>query len=103
MRAARAEHDAARRAAATAETALSDAQRALADARAAAEAEFVFHPSATPPAAAPTPLPAVPAEALPAVGALHRHGGRRLLVVRTWQQVPQARLDADRLGAELVV
>lgn len=103
VRSARAAHDTARRAAAGADAAWADAQRALADARAAADAPLVLRPRAEASAPAPAPLPPVPAEALPAVGALHRHEGRRLLAIRTWHQVPQARLDAARLGAELVV
>jgi hypothetical protein len=78
------------------------------DARAKEEAEpFVFRPPPRPARAgrkqAPTPGPVlIPKEPLPGRGVLWEHGGRRYLVVSTWEDAEGARADAVRLEAQLV-
>lgn len=68
------------------------------------DARFVFTPSPRKPSArAALPVtPAVPDEALPAVGHLVEHGGRRFLELERWPQLEAAREDARRLDARLV-
>ncbi len=66
--------------------------------------QFLFTPRAIPAAwkAASSKPPAIPNEALPEVGSLVEHDGRRYLAVSNWVQAERARPVALRLKAQLV-
>jgi hypothetical protein len=48
------------------------------------------------------PTANVPDDALPEVGSLRSHKGKRYLVIQTWEQLAAGELAASRLGARLV-
>lgn len=84
--------------------ALTACDQAIEKARPVIDAPFVFTPSPRKaPAKAPPPVTlTVPSEALPDVGHLVEHGGRRFLEIERWSQLDAGRATARQMKADLV-